>query len=405
MLKDSSKNYLTKAWARIRPHLPDARWLLALGVWLVLGWVVVLRDGRIPHAFAQDGAGFRHEWSNTDFTKRSIDLNEVLAGGPPKDGIPAIDKPKFVSVQKAQAWLRPRDPLLVVDHKGVAKGYPLQILIWHEIVNDHVAGLPVAVTFCPLCNSALVFDRRIKNNTLTMAVTGLLRNSDMIMWDRQTESWWQQLTGKGIVGHYNNATLTMLPSPSVSFAFFAKHYPKGLILSKNTGFERPYGKNPYVGYDSPTNTQPFLLKSAPDSRLHPVERVLAVEVGTKARVYAYRLLRKNRLVNDVLNAQPLVIFFQAEVASALDKARIASSKDVGTALAHAANLNGKTLTFHTKSGKMGLWYDEQTRSTWNFLGKSIAGPLKGHQLQPLRYGTHFAFAWLVFRPKSSVYTP
>ncbi len=370
-------------------------------LWLALCWIAYA--GLLANqAIGQEHPRFGRAWPNTDFSLRNIPLGDVLEGGPPKDGIPAIHKPKFVSPQKAKPWLQSHEPVLIVSHKGVVKGYPLQILIWHEIVNDNVAGLPVLVTFCPLCNSALVFDRRVKGKALTFGVSGLLRNSDMIMWDLQTESWWQQITGRGIVGHYTEATLTMLPSPITTFAFFAEHHPKGQILSRQTGFKRPYGENPYVGYDSLQNFLPFMLNKRPDPRLHPVERVLAVEVGKSARVYAYRTLEMHKVINDRLNKQGIALFFQPGATSALDKRSIAQSKKIGSAVAYVSKINGISLTF---SARNGFWYDTRTDSKWSFLGEALAGPMKGKQLQKARYGTHFAFAWLAFYPESSVYKP
>ena len=132
-------------------------------------------------------------WS-TDFSKRTVPMEELMAGGPSKDGIPAIDHPKFETVTQADRWLGKRKPVAVVEINGKAKAYPLQILIWHEIVNDVVGETPVVVTFCPLCNTTLAFDRRFDGRVLDFGTTGYLRHSDLVMYDRQTETWWQQST-------------------------------------------------------------------------------------------------------------------------------------------------------------------------------------------------------------------
>ena len=140
-------------------------------------------------------------WPDTDFSNRSIDLGEISSGGPPPDGIPAIDSPVFESVAEANTWLGPDWPIMFFENNGVARAYPLAILIHHEIVNDVVGDLPVSLTFCPLCNSTIAFDRRLSDGTvLDFGTTGNLRNSDLVMYDRQTRSWWQQFTGEAIVG-------------------------------------------------------------------------------------------------------------------------------------------------------------------------------------------------------------
>ena len=161
----------------------------------------------------------RSGWK-TDFSKRTVPLDEIVSGGPPKDGIPAIDNPKFVAVGQADRWLEDREPVVLVALGGVAKAYPLRILIQHEIVNDVVGRVPVSITYCPLCNTAISFDRRFDGMLLDFGTTGNLRHSDLIMYDRQTETWWQQATGEGIVGEFAGRKLTFLSSPLVSWKTF-----------------------------------------------------------------------------------------------------------------------------------------------------------------------------------------
>ena len=163
---------------------------------------------------------------DTDFTLHSVAFDEIMSGGPPRDGIPPLDSPSFVSPDDADAWLANREPVISFELNGEAKAYPLQILTWHEIVNDEVGGVPVIVTFCPLCNSAIVFDRRLDGVVLDFGTSGRLRNSDLIMWDRQTESWWQQLTGEAIIGKLTGHTLEFLPAPIVSWADFKAAHPR-----------------------------------------------------------------------------------------------------------------------------------------------------------------------------------
>ena len=185
----------------------------------------------------------------TDFSRHTVPFDEVLSGGVPRDGIPPIDKPEFVTVADADGWLAKQEPVIALEINGDARAYPLQVMIWHELVNDEVGGMPVTVSFCPLCNSVLIFDRKLDGVVYDFGVSGNLRNSDLIMWDRQTESWWQQLTGNAIIGQLAGKKLRILPSSIIAWSDFKAAHPQGKVLSKKTGYNRRYGDNPYVGYD------------------------------------------------------------------------------------------------------------------------------------------------------------
>ncbi len=178
---------------------------------------------------------WRHEWPKTDFTKHSIPLADILSGGPPKDGIPPIDDPAFKPVSEIDA-LGETEPVIGVSINGKAKAYPLRILMRHEIVNDELGGVPITVTFCPLCNAAMVFDRRVGDKVLDFGTTGKLRNSDLVMWDRQTESWWQQFLGEAIVGSMTGTKLKALPVRLESWRNFKKRFQKGQVLSPTGAF-------------------------------------------------------------------------------------------------------------------------------------------------------------------------
>ena len=212
----------------------------------------------------------------TDFSRYTVDYGEIFSGGVGRDGIPPIDNPSFVTVQEADGWLGDKEPVVLVEVNGEAKAYPIQILTWHEIVNDEIGGVPVSVTFCPLCNSAIAFDRRFEGAVLDFGVSGNLRNSDLIMYDRQTQSWWQQLTGEGIVGTLAGRELTILPASIIAWSDFKEANPDSQVLSRATGFSRRYGENPYSGYDRVDNP-PFLFRGDTDSRLLPKERIAAGE--------------------------------------------------------------------------------------------------------------------------------
>ncbi len=345
------------------------------------------------------------DWK-TNFKKHTVPFGEILSGGPPKggigvdQGIPALLNPSFVSPAEATKWLRDNEPVIFLSLNGENRAYPIQILIWHEIVNDQIGGTPVVVTFCPLCNSAIVFERTVAGQVTTFGTTGKLHYSDLVMYDSTTESWWQQLTGEAIVGDRVGTKLAMLPSQVVSFVDFKTRFPDGQVLSRETGMSRRYGSNPYIGYDS--NNSPFLY-SGPDTpaALKPIERVVIVQQEQNATVYAYSLLAKQHVVNDVVGTQPVVIFWKAGTASALDSPAVSGGRDVGSTGVFDRGMDGRLLTFEARGDN---FVDRETGSMWNILGQAVEGTLKSKQLMPLVHGDFFWFAWAAFQPNSKIYT-
>lgn len=261
-----------------------------------------------------------HEWPNTDFDTTSVESwVEILSGGPPKDGIPALSDPSFHTVGEEED-LTPREPVITVEIDGqTPRAYPIRYLTWHEIVNDDVGTIPIAVTFCPLCNSGITFDRRTEAGVLDFGVSGKLRNSDMVMYDRQTESWWQQAIGKAIVGELTGTSLITLPSWMESWDAFAARNPDGLVMSQPEHY-RDYGANPYVGYDS--SHRPFLYSGEmPPHDIPALARV--VRVGDRA----WPLARLNEAGQ--LSEAGVVLSWSAGQASALDDRRLSKGKEVG----------------------------------------------------------------------------
>jgi hypothetical protein len=348
------------------------------------------------------GVHFSTRGWKTNFGNARVPLSEIESGGPPRDGIPPIDQPNFLSPADAGAWLKDQEPVIAFELRGEARAYPLQILIWHEIVDDEVGGVPVAITFCPLCNTAIAFDRRVDNRALRFGTTGNLRRSDLLMWsDDPGETWWQQITGEALVGDLVGHQLTMLPAEIVSFADFKDAYPSGLVLGRDTGNPRGYGNNPYVGYDN-INSSPFLYSGPNDGRLAPMERVVTVELNSETAAYPFSRLIHSRVVNDVLGGTPIVVLHQGGTLSALDGPVIAASRDVGAAAAFDRGVDDKVLTFSVRSDQ---FIDDQTSSTWDILGRAIGGRLMGHRLRPLVSANHFWFAWSVFRPETRIWAP
>lgn len=335
----------------------------------------------------------------TDWNRHTVPYSELLALLPVRDGIPAIDQPQFITAEEAVGWLTDNEPVIAFEHNGDARAYPLQIMTYHEIVNDEVGDLPVTVTFCPLCNSAIVFDRNLDGTVYDFGTSGWLRHSDLVMYDRQTESLWQQFTGGGIVGELAGAQLTFLPSSIVSFADFMEGFPEGMVLSRETGHQRPYGQNPYPGYDT-IGQNPFAFVGVPDGRLAAMERVITVSLGDVDAAYPLTLLFEEGVIHDMQGGQDLVIFHVGGTASALDSPIIALGEDVGATGVFDPNLDGQKLTFVREDG---IIKDEQTGSSWNILGQAIDGPLAGETLEPIVHGDHFWFSWAAFRPETVIF--
>ena len=277
-------------------------------------------------------------WPKTDFSRKSVDLDEIRSGGPGKDGIPAIDAPRFVPTKDAVAGKRylGNEPVIGLEINGDIRAYPLQILIWHEIVNDTVGGIPVSITYCPLCNSSIVFDRRIGGKVLDFGTTGNLRKSDMVMYDRQTESWWQQFLGEAIVGKMTGSRLKALPARVESFARFAARAPGGKVLIPTGDVGRPYGTNPYGGYDSAS--RPFLYQGDLPKGIAPMAYVLAV--GDEA--WSLDLIRREKRIEK----GDLIITWEAGQASALDTSDIFAGRDIGNVVVQRKSAAGPVDEVH-----------------------------------------------------------
>ena len=286
---------------------------------LFAGFVMALAS--VP-ALATPDSWRLEGWSKTDFQKRSIEWSEILSGGPPKDGIPAIDHPEFTAVGQDRQ-IAANEPVIGLEIDGDARAYPIRILIWHEIVNDVVGGVPVAVTYCPLCNAAIVFDARVAGKPHTFGTTGKLRNSDLVMYDRETESWWQQFTGEAIVGKMNGTMLRSLPARLESFAEFKQRHPEGRLLVPKDASVRAYGRNPYEGYD--TTTIPFLYRGPMPSGINAMARVVVVRDAGAANAVTLDLVRRHKRIE----WGEYVLTWRDGQVSALDRSTIADGRTVG----------------------------------------------------------------------------
>jgi len=307
---------------------------------LILSFIILTQ---FSTAFANDE--WKSEWPNTDFGKTTIDFSEVMSGGPPKDGIPSIDDPIFKLVKNIKD-IADKEPVISLDINGDARSYPIRVLMYHEIVNDVVGGVPVSVTYCPLCNASLTFERTLDGKVLDFGTTGKLRKSDMVMYDRQSQSWWQQFTGEGIVGEYTGKKLTLVPSRIESFALFKERHPQGKVLVPNNPNARPYGNNPYASYDS--SQWPFLFKGEYDGPVPPLSRVVAV--GNDA--WPLSLLEEKKRIEH----EGMVISWQQGQHSALDSHTISKGRDIGNV---TVQKDGKDVVYHIPFAFAFLAFNEE----------------------------------------------
>lgn len=341
----------------------------------------------------------------TDWSTRTIDLDELRIGIqviPIRDRIPPIDSPEFAPASEA-GWSDPEPGLLLVVGE-TARFYPLAMLIAHEIVNDEIDGRPVLVTYCPLCNSALVFDPVVGGQRLRFGTSGLLRNSDLVMWDDATESLWQQIGGEGLVGAYAGHRLDVIPSAIVSWGDFKAGYSHGVVLAPPGRPASSYGRNPYVQYTSRSAPIPgFFDSTILDERYPALERTVGVTVDGHNKAYPFSVVQSNRAVNDTVAGVPVVVLWSPGTADALDSSTTAGGADVGAALAFDRRVDGEPLEFAPAGD--GRFTDDRTGSTWNVLGQAVDGELAGSRLEPVAHTNEFWFAWSAFHPNGEVFGP
>ena len=327
-----------------------------------------------------------------------IDLDDVLTGGPPPDGIPPIDAPTF-EVASDVDWLDAGEPVLSLTVDGETKGYPIRVMTWHEIVNDVVGGVPVAVTYCPLCNSGVAFERTVAGELTTFGTSGLLYADNLVMYDRRTESLWPQLTGRASVGALTGAELDSIPMGTVGWDQFRAEHPDAPVLSRDTGFDRDYGTNPYVGYDDPGSEPLFALPGDPDLRLPAKTRVIGVGEADEAVAVPRDLLVKEGVRLVEVGDDPVVLWHVPGQRSSLDTELIPDGAEIGSVAAYAPLADGQQLDFSRTDD---LITDDQTGSTWNVFGRAVDGPLRGERLEAVEHLDTFWFAWVAFQPETDL---
>ncbi len=344
----------------------------------------------------------------TDTTKHGVELSEITVVLP-KGSFPKIDYPFFLGKEAGLESFYVHEPVISVEIGGKAKAYPLNMLTIHEISNDRLGGVPILATYCPLCNAGVVYDRRVevngKKKILEFEVSGMLRKSDMVMLDTETETLWQQLMGEAIVGDYTGTFLGVIPSLIISVEEFFDRYPEGKILSNVTSDQdlaNAYGSNYYVGYDAAEGNpyERFFDHQDVDPRLPAMERVIDIEVNGKYKIYPFSRIAEKGVVNDRFINLHVVFFHSERTVSVVDASKISESRSVGSVTVFNPVHHGQLLTFGKTGGD---FQDDQTGSLWDITGRCYQGEMEGEQLTIVPHSNHFAFAWLAFYPDSEIY--
>ena len=336
----------------------------------------------------------------TNWNVRIAEPEEFIAVLP-RDAIRSLDAPRYDDSATGDLWLTAEHPVIQINVNGDARAFPLGIMSKHEIVNTEIGGVAVAVTFCPLCNSAIAFQRILEGEIVTFGVSGMLRNSDLVMWDRTTQTLWQQLTGEALVGAMVGMKLDLLSAPIVSWAQFKTAFPDGLVLSQNTGFLARYDLNGYVDYDSVGPYAQFFSDET-DPRLFANARVAALDLNDERVAYSFDLLAQERVLHDAVGGEEIVVVWTPGTVSALDRNSIADSADVGASGVFKRLLDGRLLTFAPNPDDPATFIDTDTNSVWDIFGRAVAGEFSGAQLETVVHGNHFWFAWAAFFPDTEL---
>ena len=341
-------------------------------------------------------------WDDT----RLVDADEVLSGGPPPDGIPAIDDPKFAPASEID-FLEDNEPVVSLQIGDEVRAYPIQVMTWHEIVNDQFGDVPVTVTFCPLCNSALAYNRQVGDRVLEFGTSGLLHNSALVMYDRQTETLWDHFNSRAIIGELAGEELEVFPMQTVGWADWREANPDGLVLTRDTGFERRYGNNPYSGYDD-INRTPYLFRGESDDRRQAMERFVTVRdedlpeelrSGADPVAVAQADLVELGVLEVEMGDVTLSFWAEPGTASALDDVVIAAGRDVGQTGVFLPEVDGRRLTFERRGD---AFIDNETGSRWSVFGEAIEGELAGSKLQAVNSLNTFWFAWAASYPDTRI---
>ncbi len=323
-----------------------------------------------------------------------VPCEEIISGGPPKDGIPALVDPEKLTADEA-VWLNEQDVVLGIVRNGEACAYPLRILYWHEIVNDTGGGERSVITYCPLTGTGIHYDGQIDSGQTDFGVSGQLWSSNLIMYNRSgPESWWSQIYGQAIVGSALEEKLTRLPVVETRWGTWKRLQPNTKVLSNQTGYPNSYSQYPYGNYeqeDVPPNSL-FIRSKYLDDRLPPKRRVLGLNGDDTTRAYPFPQLQNEPVVNDTFEDEPVLVVHHPESRMAL---------------AFDRRVDNRNLTFSIAESELfpfGL-RDDQTGSLWTILGEAVSGSLAGEKLKRRADGiVAFWFAWGAFYQGAEIYT-
>lgn len=394
--------------ANPRPNLRRASSLLLAGLALVAGWAVGARGTSLQPADSHTGR-LRITLTGTPnyaCTPGRGFSSLVERVGPfclPPDAIPAIDHPRFAPAASVHS-IAPDEPVLVVRLHGEARAYPLRVLVWHEIVNDTLDGVPVAVTFCPLCDTGVSFVRRAAGRVLTFGVSGRLIGANLVMFDRETETLWQQVTGEAVSGRLAGASLRMIATQTLSLREFRQSAPDGLVMTQRTGIYSYYGADPYAGYAKhPGRPSSFQFGTPADPRLPPKRRVLGVTDGPAAVAVVYpRRPGAPRVLDIRLDGEDVVVLMRYGVGLPSTRAIYAHEVAGWSGAAFLPEIGRRIVDLTpTRTG----FVDRGTGSVFDLSGRAVSGPLAGRALRPLSSTDAFWFAWAHFHPRTLVVRP
>ncbi len=309
---------------------------------------------------------------------------------------PALDPGALIDLDRV---LSVGQLVIALEIDGDARAYPVQVLTWHEIVNDTVGDLPVTVAYCPLCNSALAYDRRLGDRILDVGPSGELFNSSLVMYDRQTESLWTHFDGQAVAGHLTGESLATFSIQMVSWERWVEANPEGLVLSRVTGFARDYGRNPYVGYDTPED-RPFLYDGDYDPRLEPKDRVIVVRNPEQpAIVLRLADVFVTGTVAFDAHGRSLIAAVEPGASSPLDSPEIGQGRDQGSSAVFVAALDGDPVDLvRTDEG----FHDNNSGIVFDVFGVAIDG--SGARLETVEHLDTFWFAIAAFDPDAEIVT-
>ena len=320
----------------------------------------------------------------TDGLKHSIDLNHVISSGPGKDVIPALDEPNFESVPLADVYLDDAGLGVSVEVGGKHRFYPYQILVWHEVINDNFLGVPLLITYDPLSFSSIVFKRMINDREIQFGVSGQVYNSNILLFDRGSDSLWMQMTGDAVVGEQTGSKLERYDWTVMSWSAFKQTHSTGAVLSRKTGFERDYTRDPYGDYY--TDNSILFTLTRKDERFHPKSIVYGFDISDEQGTFFEKYIIEKGIINEQVGSISLIVVRDA---------------DNGIIKAFDRTVNNQVLTFELNNN---ILVDKETATRWNLDGEAFSGTLRGQKLQPVSLQMSFWFAWFVHYPNSKVFT-